>query len=314
MFSDDPRIKPYEFRGLHGRYIYIPSKDKNSKRTFLTVYGQHATIERCIALLEALAHFGDVYLVDTPGFGGMEPSYKIKEYPSLDFYADHIKNIFDTVLPANQPITLLGISFGWEIITTFLDKNAAYFPRITEAISFVGFMTYKDFEVALWLEYLLKFVSITAKTWVGSKIYRYTFFQDFILKPFYLYYSKKTPRFIGVDPSEVRRHAAEQSWLWRINDIRTHGATSWDYLMNNDLASLKIAMPIIHLGVPHDHYLDNKKIVAEMQAVFKSVMVYELQLASHAPVAFESPEEILAFIPTELQTYLLADLVESKVD
>jgi len=315
MFSDDPRIKPYEFRGLHGRYVHIPSLNPKAKRVFLAVYGQHATLERCQALNDALSHFGDVYMVDTPGFGGMDASYKIGQYPSLDFYADHIKNIFDTVLPQDTPVTLFGISFGWQILTQFLSKYPDYHSRVQDSISFVGLMSYRDFRMPVWLELLGKYiVSYPARSWVGSKFYRYVVFQDVFLKPFYIFYSKKTPRFAGVDRSKIREYAAEQSDLWRLNDVRTHGATAWDFLKNNDLTSLKIELPIVHLGVPQDHFLDNEKVVSELRTVFSTVQAYDLDLTSHAPIAFESPKEILAVIPTDLQTYLLAEKRQSKVD
>lgn len=69
LFSDDPNITDYDFLGLKGRMGHWPAKDSESKRTFVVIYGQHATIERLIPTITALTNFGDVYIADNPGFG-----------------------------------------------------------------------------------------------------------------------------------------------------------------------------------------------------------------------------------------------------
>jgi pimeloyl-ACP methyl ester carboxylesterase len=286
--------------------MYQPSKNPNAHRVFLVIYGQHATIERCVAVVEAMAEFGDVYLVDTPGFGGMEPSYKIGEYPSLEFYAEHIKNVFDTLLPQDKKVTFFSISYGFEITTMFLYKHPEYYSRVQDVLGFAGLVSHKEFKINWKLRYNLKYLSAgPGRTWLGAQFYHHIVFRDRTLRWFYYFYSRKNPRFIGVDRSKIWDYAEEQAWLWRINDTRTHGATAYDFLFKTDLTNLKVNIPVIHVGVPADHFLDNQKVIDDLGLIFSKVTVYNLDLPSHAPIAFDTPDKLLDVVPQPLKDYLL---------
>lgn len=304
MFSDDSRIASYEFAGLKGRYIKIEAKNPKNKRVFLVIYGQHASIERCMALCSALSNFGMVYLVDNPGFGGMDASYKIGREPTLDFYAEHIKNVFDNVLPKNKKITIFAISFGLEIITKFLDSYPGYFSNIEDVVSFVGFVSLHDLHISSKLENLLKFVAAGARTRAGSWLYRNIVFQDIFVRPFYIISARNNPKFANLSAKERRYNAKEQSWLWRTNDVRTHAKTAWDFLFVTDLTNLRINFPIIHVGVPRDHLLDNRLVLAGLKKIYSSVNSIELDLPSHAPISLDTEEEVMAIVPDSLAKIL----------
>ncbi len=306
MFIKDDRIRTYAYRGLKGRYIFQRANGRSAKRVFLVVYGQHATIERCMPIVDALSEFGDVYLVDTPGFGGMEPAYSIGEYPSLDFYSGHLSHVFDTVLPKDKKITLFAVSYGFEITTCFLATHPRYHKRIQDVIGFVGLVSHKEFRISKGLLWIIKNIACRpARTAAGGWFYKHFVFRDWTLRVFYYFYSRISPRFHDLPRSEVWKHSKEQSWLWRVNDTRTHAATAWDFLFVNDLTNLRVDLPVIHIGVPDDHYLDHKRVAEDLKKIYKDVKEYELTLTSHAPVSFDTSDKLLEIIPDELHGYLL---------
>lgn len=298
MFSNDPRIKPYVFKGLEGRYIHVKAKDSRKKRVFLVIYGQHASIERCLPLLDALSRFGEVYLADAPGFGGMDPAYKARRKPTLTFFAENIKNVFDTILPKNKKITVFSVSFGFQQITRFLYEYPEYKGRIEDLVSFVGLASYRNFRISRTLETSLKHLTGSGKTYLGAKIYQGLIFQHPIfVRKYYERMTKKQPKFKNLNKEEASAYAREQAWLWQINERRTHAHTANDFLFRTDLTNLKIDMPVTHVGVPNDHFLDNKQVVDDLHQIYSSVIAYDLDLPGHSPISLDSPEEVLELFP-----------------
>src|SRR5688572_21813168 len=82
-------VQPLLMNGLSGRMLYIPAKN-SKKRQMLVISGQHTSIERMEALAHELAKYGTVTVPDLPGFGGMEPLYKLGVKPDLDTMADYL--------------------------------------------------------------------------------------------------------------------------------------------------------------------------------------------------------------------------------
>lgn len=303
-YSSEAYYKPYIYKDLKGRYLHLPAVNKEAKRTFVLLYGQHATLERIEPIIGALTEFGDVYAVDNPGFGGMDSSYKIHEYPSLKFYAGHLKNFLDTIVPKDRLVTLLGVSFGFQIITETLQDYPEFNPRIEQAISFVGFVSHKDFHLPL--SYKLPLIDVIgnlSRSWFGSKIVE-LFLHDWMITSIYRLSKPIQAKVKSMKSSDVKAYAGEQAWLWRVNDIRTHGVTAIDFIKKNDLTGYRIKTPAMHVGVPKDHLLDNSLVVKELSKIYEPFETFELHLANHAPLDLDSKEKVLDLLPEELRSKL----------
>ncbi len=309
LFSNDPAYRPYEFMGLNGRYAHWPANSNKARRTFVLLYGQHATLERITGVAGALREFGDVYMVDTPGFGGMDAPYKIDKYPSLEFYADHLKHFVDEYLPKDRQLTFMGISYGFQIITKTLASYPELSSRTEEAISFVGFVNYKDFDMPLSYKIILMYLLTNmGRTYIGSKILAVILSRPVLIvalrlsKPFNVHY--KT-----LEKKDVKEYINQQIWLWTINDHHTHAATAWDFFRKTDLSKLKINTTVLHAGVENDHYFKNPQIVEELTGMYKVCHSFELDLDNHAPLEAK-PDEVNKLIPDKLN----AELMKSKND
>ena len=299
-FLNDPKIKPYTFQGLQGRYAHWPAASAKAKRTFVLVYGQHATIERLIPIIEALTDYGDVYLPDNPGFGGMESAFEIKRYPDLEFYGQHLKHFIDNYVPADRQLTLFGISYGFQALTQMLHDYPELNPRVEQLISFVGFPSYKDFHMPKHMSIPLKYILAgTGRTRLGAAFYDHVMSERLIC---FVYAATKPiqAKFKTLSGEEAKRYAREQAWLWLINDNRTHAATGWDFFCHNDLTDYRLDVDAIHIGVPADHLLDNSRVENELSHMFSKMTALRLNLDNHAPLDIDSADKVRELLPDGL--------------
>lgn len=287
-----------------GRYGHWSAKTAGAKRTFVLVYGQHATIERLMPIIDSLRVFGDVYLPDNPGFGGMEPAYKIKRYPDLPFYAEHLNHFIDNYVAPDRQLTLFGISYGFQMLTQLLHDYPDLSTRVENLISFVGFASHHDFHMAKRISIpLMYMLTNSGRTRLGAAMYDRILNERLIVAV----YSLTKPiqaKFKTLPKDEARRYAKEQAWLWLVNDNRTHGVTAWDFFKRNDLTGYRLDVDTLHVGVPNDHLINNKRIVHELADMFTRFTAYELNLDNHAPLDVDTPEKVMELMPTKLQTTL----------
>ena len=300
LFSQEAAYKPYLFKGLHGRYAHFPARSDSGARTFVLVYGQHATLERVRPIADALTEFGDVYMVDTPGFGGMDPSYKVKEYPSLEFLAAHLNHFVTEHIPASRQLTLVGISFGFQILTQALAEYPELAARTEHAVSFVGFVKYTDFSMpASYKVFLLHLAAHPARYKAGSLFFTAAL-RPGVLRMIFFFNRPFNTKFKDFDKAQAKEYVDQQIWLWMVNDHRTHGATAWDFFKKNDLTGLRLDADAIHIGVPNDHLINNKVVTEELHKMYRHVDVFDLHLPNHAPLDIDSPDKVRALLPDGL--------------
>ena len=111
-------ILPLHMNGLSGRMLRI-EPPKNTKLEILFIYGHHASLERYFGVGELMNRHGGLTVPDLPGFGGMDPFYKIGEKPTLDNYADYLASIINLRFK-NKRFIVAGYSLGVVIITRML--------------------------------------------------------------------------------------------------------------------------------------------------------------------------------------------------
>lgn len=311
--TTDPQIKPYEFRGLKGRYGHWPALSKHARRTFLIVYGQHATLERVQSVATALQAYGDVYMVDTPGFGGMDPSYKLGEDPSLDFMASHLAHFVEKHIPADRYLSVVGISYGFQIVTTMLANYPEITKRVEHAVSFVGFVSHRNLDLPTSMRiFMLELGARPARTRVGSKVFA-LMLRPGLFKVIFFFNRPFNTTLKDFDKKEAKRYIDDQIQLWMVNDHRTHGYTAWDFFKTADLTHLRPAVDVIHVGVPNDHLINNKVVMDELEGVYRNMYPFDLNLKNHAPLDIDSPEKVRELLPEALVTLIKSSRNETAV-
>lgn len=287
--------------GLQGRMLRLPPP-ANKKREILLVYGHHASIERMFGIAELLNRYGGVTLPDLPGFGGMEPFYKLGEKPTLDNLADYLA-AFMKLRYKRRRVTIMATSFGFVVVTRMLQRYPELVKKVDMLVSFVGFTHKDDFKFKPW-EYM------TLRSWTSFWSNRLPawFMKHFMLKPLsirlvYTAVADRHARLKDADETERNARIEFETYLWQANDIRTHMDTFITFL-TIDLCDKQVDLPVYHVAVDHDRYFDNSIVEQHLAVIYKEVHVMTSALPAHAPTVIADAATAAPFMPVKLRRLL----------
>ncbi len=294
-------IVPLNVNGLKGRMLKLPAYNKK-KREILLVYGHHASIERMQGLAEELNRYGTVTLPDLPGFGGMESFYKIKEKPTLDNLADYLAALIKMQYKRRR-ITIIGMSFGFLVVTRMLQKYPEIAKKVDILGSIVGFAHKDDFILPRRIRWPLR---------VGASIFSNRFpawfMQTFILRATviracYSLVADNHSKLKDADKSVQNERINFEIVLWQCNDIRTYMDTTITMLTANMLTQ-QVDLPVYHVAVDIDRYFDNHRVEQHLGVIYNPVKVVRASMPSHAPTVIATAKAAAPFIPQALRRLL----------
>lgn len=295
-------ILPLYMNGLSGRMLRLPAPARK-KREILIIPGMHTSMERMMSLAEYINQFGAVTLPDLPGFGGMEPFYKIGEKPTLDNLADYLA-AFIKLRYRNRRLTILAISLGFSITTRMLQKYPEIAKKVDLLVSWVGFVHKDDFickksNIAL-MRNSARFFSMRLPAAFGQHVV--------LRKPFiqaaYNLVESRHPKFKDLNGEEDRQARIDfEITLWQINDIRTYIYCAIT-MFSLDLCHEHVDLPVYHVSVQNDHYFNNVIVEQHMRTIYKDFNLIKTKMPVHAPTIIASKEEIEAFVPPKLRQLL----------
>lgn len=293
-------ISELTINGMHGRMMHFPAPKKKNKEILL-VYGHHASLERICGLAQALNRYGAVTTPDLPGFGGMDSFYSIGKKPTIDNLADYLA-AFIKMRYKKRPITIIGVSFGFIIAARMLQKYPKLAPQVQLLVSAVGFLHHDDIIVPMYKQRFFSALSRFASWYVPSVVARGILRGPTIR---FLYRNDSARALTPDETPEMRQYRLEfEVWLWKHNDIRTHFFTLHQMLHMN-LCHLQVDLPVHHVFVDADQYLDNHLIEQHMRVVFNDFIRLPVATAkAHAPTIVANAKEAGAFIPPKLRTIL----------
>lgn len=294
-------IEPLYMEGLRGRMLRMASKNKSSNEILL-IYGHHSSLERMYSIAEVMNRYGAVTMPDLPGFGGMEPFYKLGLAPNFDNYADYL-SAFIKLRYKRKKVVIMAMSFAVPLITYTLQK----YPEIAKKVKFVvgvaGFTHKEDFIFSKQNYYLLRVFS-----WLGSRRIISGFLKTFVFQPYLI---KATYRYLVPkhtklkDATEMQREERInfEVKLWQVNDLRT-----WMYTLNQmlqiDLCSKQLKMAMYNVVPQSDAYFNDHVVEQHMNIIFESYTKYETPLKAHVPSIVASADEIDPYFPKKLHTLL----------
>jgi len=296
----DKYISHLSINGLSGRMMYLPAP-KKKHREILLVYGHHASLERMFGFAQVFNRYGSVTTPDMPGFGGMNSFYKIGKKPTIDNMADYLA-AFIKMRYKKRPITIVAVSLGFGVVTRMLQKYPSLVGQVDYCVSAAGFIHSDDiafgrrkktFFAGLTRFLSLKVPALTAKTFLRAPVIRW------------MYKSDATKAHSDNETEERRRYRIEfEVWLWQNNDIRTHYFTLHEMLTMN-LCNNKINLPVYHVAIESDQYLDNHMIEQHMRVVYNDFINMPLSGAkAHAPTIVATAKEASIFVPRKLRNLL----------
>ncbi len=307
--NTDPNqyIRPLNMNGLSGRMLRYPTTNIKRKKEILVVYGHHSSIERVLGMAEFLAQFGNVTIPDLPGFGGMDSFYKIGKKPSLDNMADYLAS-FIKLRYKKQKITLIGMSYGFLVVTKMLQKYPELVSRVKIVVSLAGFAHKDDFRFKKNNFYFFKFVSWLCSGYLTSKFVQKIVLRDYIIR---LGYKILEPNFVGEKHSKIRTAETNERkkridfeiYLWKVNDIRTYMYTGNNMLRVNLCNSL-VSMPVNHVSADDDRYFDNNLVEEHMRSIYTDFILIPVHNQPHSTSVIATAEDAGKFFTAPMKALL----------
>lgn len=293
-------IEPLNINGLHGRVLRIPATKKTKKKQeILLIYGQHASLERMYGIAEVFASEGNVTMPDLPGFGGMDSFYSIGMKPSIDNLADYLAT-FVKLKYRRKKVTIAAMSFGFVIVTRMLQKYPDLVNKVDNMISIVGFTHKHDFALAKPWKFFLASLSWTIKHRIPSAFFYNVVLHPAVLRTFYAHTPNAKHKFKHLSSKAKKQMIDFEVVLWRTNDVRTRGRTSYDMLTINN-CDKQIALPVHHVSVKDDQYFDHPVVEQHMRIVFTDFIEYKVDIPAHAPSIIASKNDAEPFMPKKLK-------------
>jgi pimeloyl-ACP methyl ester carboxylesterase len=246
-------IAPLNMNGLQGRMLTAPPTG-NRKREILVVYGHHSKIERWWSLAQSLQSYGRVTVPDLPGFGGMQSFYQIGKRPTIDNYADYLAT-FIRFRYKRKRVTVVGISFGFAVVTRMLQRYPELVTQVDIVVSMVGFMHHDDFLISTGRRRLLVVVARIVSFRPLALSLQYAIRPLSAVWNMYCKLSIRKRSLLNMDPLSGHLTPNAEGVLWRVTDAGTH----WRLMaacLQLDNCHEKIALPVWHLYLKHHGQVD----------------------------------------------------------
>lgn len=295
-------IVPLNMNGLKGRMLRMPPP-AGSEREALVIYGHHSSLERLFSFAKVINDDIGITMPDLPGFGGMDSLYAIGEKPDLNTMADYIASIVKLRYKKNQRFSILGVSYGFIAITRMLERYPDIAARVDMLISVVGF-THKDeftFSRTRYRLYLMGSSLFTHR--ITAALFRNTVLQPVILRNFYSRTHNAKHKFKNLNEEDRKFLTEYEIHLWRLNDIRTHWATTVSFLKVNNCMG-KVKLPVWHIHTKSDIYFNNDLVEKNMGLIFTKVNSIVIPLDGHMPNVIAGKEETAVLIPEKIHKLL----------
>lgn len=292
-------IHPLDMNGLSGRMLYMPAK-KDKKTEILFVYGQHSSLERWWGLLQYANRLGAVTAPDLPGFGGMESFYKIGRKPTIDNYADYLA-AFVKLRYKRKKVVVMGMSLGFVIATRMLQRYPELSKNVVMLVSLVGMTHHDDFRFSKSRYAFYRAIATVFSHWLPALFFRYVCLNSFVLRKTYDHTYQAKAKFAAAKSPEEHRYFMDiEVGLWHVNDVRTHAYTLAELLML-DNCKKRLAVPLWHVDVDGDQYLDHHRVEQHLYVAFSDAHITRSNMAHHAPSIIADEKAAAPLIPPKLR-------------
>ena len=300
----DKYIKEIRYLGLDGRMLRLPAKLKKGKKTILYIHGQHAAIERNFSIAEYLQDFGDVYMPDLPGYGGMTPFFKIGLEPTYDAYADYIYTISKSN-KLTKDLTIVANSYGAQLMTRMLQKYPDSYEWIDNAISLAGFGAGTDFHNSVIYKWSSLLAIIASKKPI-IRVLDVLVLNKVSLKIMLSLFSRLKTKMQSDDENMSKEMIKMEAYLWTVNDSRTQATCGLDMFFNDltKYSDKKIPLTLHNITTPNDQYFNNERVKNTFLKLYNEYKEYTVGLPLHNPSLIASKEEVAKLIPKGVQKLL----------
>jgi len=296
----DSFIVPLNMNGLQGRMLYLSGNARNNKE-ILCVYGQHTSIEQWISLVQVLHRYGSVTMPDLPGFGGMDPMYKLDRKPTLNHLADYLA-AFIKLRYKRRRITIIAIGYGLLIVTRMLQQYPDLAKRVDLIVSIGGFARHDDVKLSRLERITLRISAGLLSNKIIAWSWRLVMLHPFFLKEWYSYsqnYEMNTTR----DAESFSAFIAMQTKLWQQNDLRTRARSIREVLLL-DNCQVRVNAPVWHVSGAHARLVNEQLAEQHLQVVFTEYHQTKTNAQLDDIVQLSNPTYAAKLLPLKIRQQL----------
>lgn len=295
-------IVPLDMNGLSGRMLRLPAPH-NKKLEILFVYGQHSSLERWWGLLKFANKYGAVTAPDLPGFGGMDSFYKIGKKPTVDSFADYLA-AFVKLRYKRKKVVIIGMSLGFVITTRMLQRYPELRKHVSMVVSLAGMTHRDDFQFPPARYWPYRAIGVVFARWLPAVFFRYVCLNSWVLRKTYAKTYLARSKFAAAKNQAEHDHFMDvEIDLWHRNDVRTHARTTTE-LLTLDNCQPRLDIPVWHVIVDGDQYLDNHRTEQHMRVAFSNVNTARSSMKHHAPSIIANEADAAPLIPPKLRRVL----------
>lgn len=265
---------------------------------FLMVYGHHSSLERMYSIAQAFSQYGSVTMPDLPGFGGMMSLPKIGEKPSLDNLADYLADFIRQHF-GSRPFRAVGMSLGFVLLVRMLQRHPGLQPQVRLLVSAAGFTHGSDFALTPNRRRLFAHTAKALARRAVAKAFAGTLLRKPVIATTYHLRARSHSKMKGFSYQQRKALIDFEVVLWQSNEAETYFSTLYQ-MLTLDLTQQKIALPIHHIAVSNDQYLNNNSVERHFAEIFTAVHTHEAKMPSHMPTVIEEIEEAGKLIPASL--------------
>lgn len=258
-------IMPLYVNLLQGRMLKIPSK-RNSKDEILVVYDRHNTLEQWWELDKVLSRYGNVTATDLPGFGGMKSFYRIGRKPTIDNLAEYLA-AFTKLKYKRKNVTILGVGYGFAIVTRMLQNYPDIAKRTKMVISIDGYSRKDDFNYSILRRFFYRWGGFLGSFNLTSWLVKSLFISRFFIKWYTFNLSASKPWLDKLNKEEKNYYINGLIEDWQKNDLRTH-LLSLRELMKLDNCRVPIDIPLWNIRLRNNE-LDSNVTEQHLRVIFK---------------------------------------------
>lgn len=280
-------------------------KGKNKKIVY--IHGQHHALERFYTIAEFLNDYGEVYMPDMPGFGGMDSFYTIDKQPTYDAYADYLYTYLKSQ-KLTSDLYILASSFGSQVMTRMFQKYPESVSWVKVPVAFVGFASGSNFHVSRLYKAFILALAYPASTRLGVAIINAVGFNPISMRIFLWIFSFIKSKMQHEDPATKKEMVAMERMLWSVNDHRTHAATAL-LMFKGDLrrfSKQKISHTLHNIMTDNDQYFDNQEVKDAFLELYEGYEASNLDLHVHAPSMIASKQDVAEMMPLGVKHLLEA--------
>jgi pimeloyl-ACP methyl ester carboxylesterase len=287
-------IKPLNINGLQGRMLHMPAPKGNSKE-ILFIYGHHSSLERWWGIAQVLNRYGAVTMPDLPGFGGMDSFYKIGKKPDIDTLADYLASLIKLKYKRKK-VKIVGLSFGFVVATRMLQRYPDLSKNVTILTSIAGFAHKNDFSFSKTRYSFYLTLSWFFKHKIPAIVFKNIALNPLIIKTIYAKTHNAKNKFTNLSKVELKSMLEFETYLWHVNDVRTHMYTTFEFMRLNN-CEIKVDMPLHHIEAKGDQYFDSYTTKQHLNVIFPKVSVYTATLDKHAPSIIADEQQAAHMFP-----------------